>query len=64
MNSDAIFIKNMQGTRISESNNQATLEDFFHIGSCSKSVLATIVGKMIEAGKVNWETRFFDIFPM
>ncbi len=63
MNSDNIFIKSIQGTRISEINKPATLDDYFHIGSCSKSFLATIAGKMIEVGKINWNTKYIDVFP-
>jgi D-alanyl-D-alanine carboxypeptidase len=37
--------------------------DYFHIGSCSKSVLSFIAAKLIEDGLLSWDTRFFDICP-
>lgn len=63
IDTDDIFIKSLQGTRIYERDDSATLNDYFHIGSCSKSVLATIAGKLIEEGNLQWQTRFLDVFP-
>jgi D-alanyl-D-alanine carboxypeptidase len=63
MNSDKIHIKEIQGTRVIATDNTATLNNYFHIGSCSKSVLAIIAAKMIEEGMLSWDTKFFDIFP-
>jgi D-alanyl-D-alanine carboxypeptidase len=63
MDSKKINIKTIQGTRIAGTDNAATLNDYFHIGSCSKSVLAVIAAKLIEEGMISWETKFFDIYP-
>lgn len=41
----------------------ATLDDRFHIGSNTKAMTAYLVAKYVEAGKLRWSTRFFDLFP-
>jgi CubicO group peptidase (beta-lactamase class C family) len=43
--------------------NPVTLNDFFHIGSCGKSVLAVMAGKLVEQGKLQWDERLFDRLP-
>lgn len=63
LNSKEILISDIQGVCNYNSNKLATLQNFYHIGSCSKSVLANIAGKLIEAGKINWDTKFFDVYP-
>lgn len=63
MNSSEILHQEIQGTRIANKNNPASLEDYFHIGSCSKSVLALIATKLIEQNKITWQTRFFTVYP-
>jgi CubicO group peptidase (beta-lactamase class C family) len=40
-----------------------TLNDFFHIGSCGKSVLAVMAGKLVEQGTMRWEERVLDRLP-
>lgn len=63
MNSNAVYLQEIQGARVFDRPDQATLEDFFHIGSCSKSVLAVMAAKLIAQKKIAWQTRFFDVFP-
>ena len=63
MNSDAILLQEIQGARVSDEPDQATLDDFFHLGSCSKSVLAIVAAKLIEENGITWATGFFDVFP-
>ncbi|KAB7733255.1 serine hydrolase [Rudanella paleaurantiibacter] len=41
----------------------ATLNDRFHIGSNTKAMTAFIIAKYVEKGKLNWSTKFFDLFP-
>lgn len=41
----------------------ATLNDRFHLGSNTKAMTAFIIAKYVEKGKLNWTTRFFDVFP-
>ena len=40
-----------------------TTNDIFHIGSCTKSMTATLTGMFIDEGKLNWTTTIADVFP-
>ena len=40
-----------------------TTNDVFHIGSCTKSMTATLTAMLIENGKLNWNTTIAEIFP-
>ena len=41
----------------------ASLNDRFHIGSNTKAMTAFIIAKYVESGKLNWPTKFFDLYP-
>jgi CubicO group peptidase (beta-lactamase class C family) len=51
------------GVRKCDEDTLVTTNDLFHIGSCTKSMTATLTGMLIEAGKLKWETTIADIFP-
>lgn len=40
-----------------------TTNDVFHIGSCTKSMTATLVGILIDEGKLRWDTTIAEVFP-
>jgi CubicO group peptidase (beta-lactamase class C family) len=40
-----------------------TTNDLFHIGSCTKSMTATLTAMLIEEGKLHWDTTIADVFP-
>jgi len=40
-----------------------TTEDQFHIGSCTKSMTATLAAILIEKGKLTWTTTIGEVFP-
>ena len=42
---------------------EVTAQDKFHIGSCTKSMTATLAAMLIEEGKVSWGTQIADVFP-
>lgn len=63
MNSEAVYLQHVQGTRVFDSPSQATLDDYFHVGSCSKSVLALMAARLVEQRKIAWRTGFFELFP-
>lgn len=63
MNSDSVLFQEIQGTRVAGTDNPVTWGDYFHIGSCSKSVLAVMAAKLIEQKKITWQTKFFEVFP-
>lgn len=37
--------------------------DRFHIGSNTKAITAFIAAKLVEAKKIKWDTKYFDLFP-
>lgn len=63
MNEKQVYIHSIQGLRRINSHDAVGQDDYFHIGSCSKSVLAVIAGKLIEQGKMSWNSEFFGLFP-
>jgi CubicO group peptidase (beta-lactamase class C family) len=40
-----------------------TVDDQFHIGSCTKSMTATLAALLIEEGKLRWNTTVAEVFP-
>ena len=40
-----------------------TTNDVFHIGSCTKSMTATLTAMFIEQGKLRWDTTIAEMFP-
>lgn len=38
-------------------------DDLWHIGSCTKSMTATLAGILVDEGKVRWDTKIADTFP-
>ncbi len=37
-------------------------EDPMHLGSCTKSMTATLIGMLVDEGKLAWDTRLVDVF--
>jgi CubicO group peptidase (beta-lactamase class C family) len=50
------------GVRKSGSAEHITLEDRFHLGSCTKAMTATLVAMLVEEGKLNWTTPLGELF--
>jgi CubicO group peptidase (beta-lactamase class C family) len=40
-----------------------TTNDVFHIGSCTKSMTATLTAILIDEGKLRWDTTIAEVFP-
>ncbi len=51
------------GVRKAGSDAAVTLDDQFHIGSCTKAMTATVVGLLVEQGKLKWETTLAEALP-
>lgn len=58
-----VIAKAALGVRKAGSAELVTLEDKYHIGSCTKSMTATLAALLVEEGKVQWSSRIIDIFP-
>jgi CubicO group peptidase (beta-lactamase class C family) len=60
---DQIVAMGAVGARIAGKPDSIDISDRFHIGSCTKSMTATLIGVLKDRGLLNWETRLSGIFP-
>ncbi len=51
------------GVRKRGSPDAVTAGDQFHIGSCTKAMTATMIGALVEEGKLSWKTTVGETFP-
>ena len=51
------------GVRRRGSPEKVTVDDRFHVGSCTKSMTATLCAMLVEEGKLSWETTLGRTFP-
>lgn len=51
------------GVRKEGEKTPVTMADQFHIGSCTKSMTATLAGIFIDEGKLRWDTTIAEVFP-
>jgi CubicO group peptidase (beta-lactamase class C family) len=42
---------------------QVTVSDPWHLGSCTKAMTATLLGRLVEAGELAWDTTLARAFP-
>jgi len=43
--------------------NRVTPEDKYHLGSLTKSMTATLAGRLVTQGKLRWQTTLAEVFP-
>jgi CubicO group peptidase (beta-lactamase class C family) len=51
------------GVRKHGAKTKVTIDDKWHIGSCTKSMTATLVARMVERGELSWKTTLAEAFP-
>jgi CubicO group peptidase (beta-lactamase class C family) len=51
------------GVRKQGDTTPVTTNDLFHIGSCTKSMTATLAAMFIDEGKLRWDSTIADVFP-
>lgn len=51
------------GVRKLGADDLVTTDDQWHLGSCTKSMTATLAGMMVDEGKLSWHTTIGEIFP-
>ncbi len=61
--SDGVLASGVVGVRKSGSSVAATLQDDWYLGSCTKIMTATLIGLLIDDGKVRFESTIADEFP-
>lgn len=60
---DSIVVLNTVGFRDIETKDKAQPTDHYHIGSNTKAFTGFLAGKMVENYLINWDTKFFDLYP-
>lgn len=63
ISSDKIYALEAVGSRRFDKEIPVTKDDQFHIGSCTKSMTATLIGMLVEAKKLKWNTTLLSLFP-
>jgi CubicO group peptidase (beta-lactamase class C family) len=51
------------GVRRAGSDEKATREDLWHLGSCTKAMTATLIARLVEKGKLDWDLTLAKAFP-
>jgi CubicO group peptidase (beta-lactamase class C family) len=51
------------GVRAAGSSAKVTIDDQWHLGSCTKAMTATLVAKFVERGKLKWSTTIAEALP-
>jgi CubicO group peptidase (beta-lactamase class C family) len=57
-----IIAQGVAGVRKRGTAERITLDDRFHLGSCTKAMTATLVAMLVEEGRLNWTTTLGDLF--
>jgi CubicO group peptidase (beta-lactamase class C family) len=52
------------GFRKNGGTDMVTVQDKWHIGSCTKSMTATLSAMLVEDGKVSWVEKLSELFPL
>src|ERR1022692_1548339 len=59
---ERIIAQGAAGVRKRGAAERITLDDRFHLGSCTKAMTATLVAMLVEEGKLNWTTTLGELF--
>jgi CubicO group peptidase (beta-lactamase class C family) len=59
---ERIIAQGVAGVRKRGTAERVTLDDPFHLGSCTKAMTATLVAMFVEEGKLNWTTTLGELF--
>ncbi len=51
------------GSRRAGSPEAVTVDDPWHLGSCTKAMTATLIGRLVEGGSVRWDSTLGELFP-
>ncbi len=51
------------GIRAVGSPETVTIDDQFHLGSCTKSMTATMIARLVDQGTMRWDMTIGDVFP-
>ncbi len=60
---DSVLELHLSGVRQAGTDRAVTRDDRFRIGSNTKTVTSLIAAVLVHQGLIQWDTRFFDLFP-
>jgi CubicO group peptidase (beta-lactamase class C family) len=60
---DTVLARGIAGVRRSNAPEHVTERDRFQLGSNTKAITATLLGTLVEEGKLSWTTTLADVFP-
>jgi CubicO group peptidase (beta-lactamase class C family) len=63
MKDGALAAIGANGRRVANKRNKVTVDDRFHLGSAGKAMTTTMVARLIELGKIDWNTTIASVFP-
>lgn len=58
-----IRVEGVAGVRARGNDARATLDDQWHLGSCTKAMTATLAALMVDRQQLTWDTPLFEVFP-
>lgn len=62
VHADGVIAAGAAGARRAGSPEEVTVDDLFHIGSCSKAMTATLIARLVERGRLHWGTTIGEVF--
>lgn len=62
MRGDRIVGQGAVGVRKQGADERVTLDDQFHLGSCTKAMTATLAAMLVEEGKLKWTSTLGEVF--
>lgn len=60
---DEVVARGAVGLRALGSDERVTVDDLWHIGSCTKAITATLLSILVEDGTLSWQTTIGEVFP-
>lgn len=63
MQNGALVALGANGRRRADKKEKVTTDDRFHLGSAGKAMTSTMVARLIELGRLDWETKVTSVFP-
>ncbi len=60
---DTVLARGIAGVRRSNSTEPVSERDRFQLGSNTKAITATVLGTLVEEGKLTWTTTLAEVFP-
>jgi CubicO group peptidase (beta-lactamase class C family) len=58
-----VVARGVCGVRKLGDETKATFDDQWHLGSCTKSMTATLIAVLVEDGKLRWSSTLGEVFP-